>query len=149
MQGTFAGTVAWFQRGKERGTPTAAHYNISRTGDVCQMVDDDKKCYHAGNYNSRSIGIEHEVYIGGWPVKTMNGKVKAPPYPADEFPDAMLQASARVVAALCSKYKIPISRGNIIGHSEVPGATHTDPGVLFPWSRYMELVDDAVRQGWK
>jgi N-acetyl-anhydromuramyl-L-alanine amidase AmpD len=148
MEGTFGGSLAWFQQGKDkpgRAVPTAAHYLVGRNGDVCQMVPDDQKCYHAGNYNSRSIGIEHEARIASWPVRRLaNGAIKPPPYPAMEFPAAMLSASARVVAALCAKYGIPADRQHIIGHNEVPGATHTDPGPAFPWADFMGRLAGSI-----
>jgi N-acetyl-anhydromuramyl-L-alanine amidase AmpD len=122
MEGSFGGTIAWFQT-SGRKPPTAAHYLFSKTGDVCQMVPDFKKCLHANSYNSRSIGFEHE----GRAADT-------------QFSEAMLVASARCCAVLCRKYAIPIDREHIIGHNEVPDATHTDPGAHWPWAHYMSLV---------
>lgn len=140
IEGSFSGCLSWFQQGKAtRPVPTAAHYVISRAGDVCQMVPDDKKCYHANSYNSRSIGIEHEARTEPWSVRPG----KAPPFPINDFPDAMLDASARVVAALCKKYGIPADRQHIIGHNEVPDATHSDPGA-FPWEAYMQRVAEHL-----
>lgn len=137
IEGSFSGCLSWFQQGSPpRPVATAAHYVVSRAGDVCQMVPDDKKCYHAGNFNSRSIGIEHEARISPWAVRPG----KAPPFPVNDFPPEMLDASARVVAALCKKYDIPATRKNIVGHAEVPGATHTDPGAEWPWDDYMRRV---------
>ena len=37
------------------------------------------------------------------------------------------------------KYGIPADRQHIIGHNEVPDATHSDPGA-FPWEAYMQRV---------
>lgn len=142
MEGTLRGSEAWFKQGRDvRPVPTAAHYLIGRDGEVVQMVHDEKKCYHAGNYNSRSIGVEHEARTQAWPVRRdKDGKVKAPPFPTDDFTDPMLDASALVVAILCRKYGIPVDREHIIGHVEVPGATHTDPGSAWPWVDYMARV---------
>ena len=140
MQGTFNGSITYFKDGT-RSVLTCAHYLTSRAGDICQMVDDEKKCYHANDYNSRSIGIEHEAYIGTWPVrKGPDGTIKTPPFPANEFPEPMLVSSALVAAKMCKKFGIPIDRTHIIGHNEVPGASHTDPGVNWPWDHYMDLV---------
>lgn len=140
IEGSFSGCLSWFQQGKAtRPVPTAAHYVISRAGDVCQMVPDDKKCFHANSYNSRSIGIEHEARVSPWSVRPG----KAPPFPVNDFPDVMLDASARVVAALCKKYSIPADRQHIIGHNEVPDASHTDPGA-FPWEAYMARVAEHL-----
>lgn len=142
MQGTFNGSIAFFKDGT-RVVPTCAHYLTSRSGDICQMVPDEKKCYHANDYNSRSIGIEHEVFVGAWPVrKDASGKAKTPPFPANEFPEEMLAASALVAAKMCKKFHIPVDREHIIGHNEVPGASHTDPGPNWPWERYMALVHE-------
>lgn len=127
MEGSFAGTIAWFQK-SGRKVPTAAHYLFSRVGDVCQMVPDERKCYHAGSstqrgWNDRSIGFEHEGYAA-----------------QTEWPEAMLVASARCAAVLCKKFSIPVDREHIVGHVEVPGVDHTDPGAHWPWAHYMELV---------
>lgn len=129
MEGSFHGTHVWFQQGSPpRPVATAAHYLVSKDGDVLQMVEDEKKCWHANAYNSRSIGIEHEGHA------------------ADKvFPDEMLQASAKVVAALLRKYNLPADRDHVIGHNEVPGATHTDPGPNWPWERYMAMVRVYLR----
>jgi N-acetyl-anhydromuramyl-L-alanine amidase AmpD len=131
MEGSFHGTVAWFQTAG-RPVPTAAHFCISKTGEVVQMVLLKDKCLHAGSktqpgWNDRSIGIEHEDFAHD---KT------APP-------EAMLKESADLVAYLCKHYGIPADRQHIIGHSEVPGVTHTDPGELWPWDHYMALVQEA------
>jgi N-acetyl-anhydromuramyl-L-alanine amidase AmpD len=125
-EGTFAGSIAWFGNAS-RPVLTCSHYLISKAGDICQMVRDEARCLHAGDWNSRSIGIEHEGYCA-----------------AGDFPEAMLRASAKVTAAMCEKFGIPADREHIIGHVEVPGATHTDPGALWPWDRYMELVAEEL-----
>jgi len=82
--------------------------------------------WHAGNweYNTRSVGIEHE----GW--------VDRPAY----FTDALYERSARLTAAVCDRYGIPKDRAHVIGHYEVPGSDHTDPGRDWDWARYMRLV---------
>ena len=138
--GTFNGTLAWFAKAG-RSPPTSAHYVVSRAGDVAQCVADDKRALHAGGYNSRSIGIELEARLNPWPARTLaDGSTKPPPFSVNEFPDAMLISAARVTRVLCAKYGIPVDRSHIIGHVEVPGATHTDPGPFWDWPAFMERV---------
>lgn len=105
----------------------SAHYMLaSADGYIGQFVREWDIAWHAGNwdYNTRSIGIEHE----GW--------VDEPAW----FTDVMYRRSARLTAAICIRYGIPRTREHIIGHDEVPGATHTDPGPNWDWARYMRLV---------
>lgn len=126
MEGSFTGSREWFKdytRPAKHIIPTAAHYLVSTTGRLLQMVPEDMKCYHASNYNSRSIGIELE----GFTAKT-------------SYPVAMLVAAADLVRDIHMRHNIPIDRAHIIGHYEVPGATHTDPGTHFPWDIFMAMI---------
>ncbi|GAA4074519.1 N-acetylmuramoyl-L-alanine amidase [Nonomuraea soli] len=127
-QGSYAGSISWFQN---PSAGVSAHYVIrSSDGDVTQMVRNKDIGWHAGNwtYNQRSIGIEHEGFVNN----------------ASWFTDAMYRASAALTKAMCERYGIPKTRSYIIGHNEVPGATHTDPGQYWNWSKYMELVTGST-----
>ncbi|WP_283135128.1 N-acetylmuramoyl-L-alanine amidase [Rhizohabitans arisaemae] len=124
-QGSYAGAISWFQNGP-RPNPTSAHYVIrSSDGDVTQMVKEKNRAFHAGSFNNRSIGIEHEGYVSNpsW------------------FTDSMYRASAALVRNIAGRYNIPKNRTTIVGHHAVPGATHTDPGQHWDWNRYMQYVN--------
>jgi N-acetyl-anhydromuramyl-L-alanine amidase AmpD len=93
------------------------------------MVADKDTAYHAGNWplNQVAIGIEHEGFAhkeNGWTF-------------------AQVRASAALTRWLCLTYRIPMNRRHIIGHVEVPKATHTDPGEFFDWDYYLRLVRGA------
>uniref|UniRef100_UPI001C5D34A6 golvesin C-terminal-like domain-containing protein n=1 Tax=Nonomuraea rhizosphaerae TaxID=2665663 RepID=UPI001C5D34A6 len=124
-QGSYAGTISWFQN---PAAQVSAHYVVkSSNGAITQMVRDKDVAWHAGNssFNNRSIGIEHEGFVND----------------ASWFTDAMYRASAALTRYLCDKYGIPKNRTGIVGHSEVPGATHTDPGPNWNWTTYMNYVN--------
>ncbi|MGW4735401.1 N-acetylmuramoyl-L-alanine amidase [Streptomyces shenzhenensis] len=126
-QETYASTLSIFQNPRKK---VSAHYVVgSADGQVAQCVREADIAWHAGNwdYNTRSIGIEHE----GW--------VDQPNY----FTDAMYTQSARLTAAICDRYGIPKDREHILGHVQVPGTDHTDPGPNWDWVRYIRLVNLA------
>ncbi|MFI7295034.1 N-acetylmuramoyl-L-alanine amidase [Streptomyces sp. NPDC050121] len=79
------------------------------------------------DYNTRSVGIEHE----GW--------VDRPEY----FTETLYEQSARLTSSVCDRHGIPKDRAHIIGHQEVPGTDHTDPGPNWDWRRYVWLVNTA------
>lgn len=133
----------------------------SSDGDVTQIVLDKDESWHCGNgdYNARSIGIEHEGFASQY---TPGGTY----YP---YTDIQYQKSADLVRYLCDKYNIPTIHhdtnlpggkisgdpGYIFGHSQVPDPTnptygggksrHSDPGPYWDWDRYMQMVKlDAV-----
>ncbi|MGW5663636.1 N-acetylmuramoyl-L-alanine amidase [Streptomyces sp. NPDC003758] len=122
-QGGYSSAVKAFQ---DPGHGAAAHYIVRRDGRVTQMIRELDVAFHAGNreYNERSVGIEHEGFVER----------------ASSFTDAMYAASARLTAAVCGRYGIPVDREHIIGHAQVPGTDHTDPGPHWDWERYMRLA---------
>jgi N-acetyl-anhydromuramyl-L-alanine amidase AmpD len=122
-QGGYRSAVKAFQD-PEHGA--AAHYIVRQDGRITQMVRELDVAFHAGNreYNERSIGIEHEGFVDR----------------ASSFTDALYKASARLTAAICGRYGIPVDREHIIGHAQVPGTDHTDPGPHWDWQRYIGLV---------
>ncbi|MFD5558563.1 N-acetylmuramoyl-L-alanine amidase [Streptomyces sp. NPDC127068] len=128
-QGGFDSAVRVFQ---DPGHGAATHYIVRKDGHVTQMIRELDVAYHAGNrdYNQRSVGIEHE----GWVDR------------ASSFTDAMYAASARLTARICQRYEIEPDRKHIVGHVEVPGATHTDPGPHWDWKRYIPLVRAELKR---
>ncbi|WNF30343.1 peptidoglycan-binding protein [Streptomyces sp. C11-1] len=121
-QGSYAGSISWFQN---PASQVSAHYVIrSSDGEVTQTVRDKDTAWHARSANASSVGIEHE----GW--------VDNPAW----FTDAMYRSSAALTSHLSAKFDIPKNRSHIVGHSEVPGNDHTDPGDHWDWDYYMELI---------
>lgn len=117
-------TLRSFQRPASR---TSAHYVIRGSdGQITQMVAESNTAWQAGNWsmNQRSIGIEHEF-----------DRVTNP-----RFTEAQYRASAQLACAISGRYGIPLDRQHVIGHVEVPGATHTDPGPTWDWPHYMWLL---------
>ncbi|WP_256104029.1 N-acetylmuramoyl-L-alanine amidase [Streptomyces sp. ODS05-4] len=126
VQGSFASALRVF---KDPAHQAATHYVVRKDGHVAQMIRELDVAYHAGNrsMNERSIGIEHEGFVDR----------------PQDFTAAMYAASARLTAGICARYGIPVDREHIIGHVEVPGTDHTDPGPHWDWSRYLKLVRTA------
>ena len=127
VQGSYAGAISWF---RNPSANVSAHYVISNRGDITQMVHHADTGWHAGNstYNKESIGLEHEGFVSdpGWATQ------------------AMYDASGALTRWLCDTYGIPKDRTRIIGHVEVPGANHTDPGPHWNWGTYMGIVQNGA-----
>jgi hypothetical protein len=104
------------------------------------MVPNRDIGWHGGNdyIYAHAIGIEHVGYA-------IEG--------ANWYTDAMYQASAQLVRHLARLYDIPLDRGHIIGHDEIPGRLpqhqalmHWDPGPFWDWGRYMALLQAPLEQ---
>jgi len=139
-QGGFASTYTWF---KNPRAEASAHYVVSSTGRVAQMVPEQDIAWHAGNwnYNVTSIGIEHAGYTN-----------------VTHFRDAEYRGSAALAGWIARRWLIPPDREHVIGHYQVPdpfhrgqfgGADHhTDPGRTWDWPRYMAYLRLNSGQTW-
>jgi len=132
-EGPFWPSLRWL---RNEGAHASSHFIISRRGRIIQLVHTSDIAWHAGNMNINrmSLGIEHE------------GSVDDPA----GYTDAEYLSSARLVAYYARLALMPIDRGHIIGHAEVPdpfdptrfGGSdhHSDPGTYWDWNRYIRLV---------
>ncbi|MDP9274149.1 MAG: N-acetylmuramoyl-L-alanine amidase [Chloroflexota bacterium] len=104
----------------------SAHYVIRGDGHIAQIVHEADTAWHSGNYwyNLQSIGIELEL-----------DRVTNPVFTAEEY-----YAAAVLVCAISARQGIPLDREHVIGHNEVPGSTHTDPGPTWNWPHFMWLT---------
>jgi len=106
----------------------SAHLLIARTGEVIQFVPFTKRAWHAGRSyfagrekcNDFSIGIELEG--------------------TDDLPyeNVQYEQLAHVLRMLMLAYPA-ITRGRIVGHSDIAPGRKTDPGPLFDWS-YLDCL---------
>ena len=120
--GTWFSAVNWFQNPRSR---VSAHYLVKAWGGgILQFVAESDTAFQARVANPYSIGIEHEFdpRHGVWHT------------------DAQYRSSALLVCAIARRYGIPADRAHIIGHNEVPGTDHSDPGPTWNWTYYMSLV---------
>ena len=120
--------IDWLANPESR---VSAHYVVSEDGTITHMVPEEKRAWHAGrsywrgtvDINSASVGIEivnpgHE--FGYRP-----------------FPDEQIDSVIRLVHGIKDRYQI--TRGNIVGHSDIAPQRKQDPGELFPWNRLARL----------
>jgi N-acetyl-anhydromuramyl-L-alanine amidase AmpD len=136
----------FFAKGSRR---VSAHYCVD-SGQVYQSVREQDTAWHAPNANARAIGIEHAGYARQTPAEW-----------ADSYNSAMLKRSAKLVADICRRNRIPIvklsasdvaaGKAGIASHADVTKGTgvsggHWDPGPNFPWDRYIAMVREAAGQ---
>ncbi|MDQ0477164.1 N-acetylmuramoyl-L-alanine amidase [Chryseobacterium sp. MDT2-18] len=113
----------------------SSHYLVNDLGDneIYQLVDENKRAYHAGisawrkdkMLNDTSIGIE--IVNAGY--KTDAGGMKVFP----EYSEAQVKKVAALVKDLANRYMIPPT--NVLGHSDIAPTRKQDPGPKFPWKK--------------
>jgi N-acetylmuramoyl-L-alanine amidase len=123
-----ASAISWLANPQAK---VSAHYLVTEDGQIVRMVDESKRAWHAGqaywrgitDVNSASIGIEIVNPGHEWGYRP--------------FPEKQLGALIPLVHDIKERHRI--TRGNIIGHSDVAPARKQDPGELFPWGQLARL----------
>jgi N-acetylmuramoyl-L-alanine amidase len=105
----------------------SAHYLVEEDGTVWQLVDENRRAWHAGrafwagetDINGRSIGIElaNPGHEHGY----------------RPFPEPQIAALETLSRAILARHAIPPRR--VLGHSDVAPRRKEDPGEFFPWER--------------
>lgn len=129
----------------------SAHYLVNDldNSEIYQLVDENKRAYHAGisewrkdtGLNDISIGIE--IVNNGF-TEQAGKKVFVP------YPDYQVKKVAELVKDLVARYQIPPT--NVLGHSDVAPTRKQDPGPLFPWKKLYDeygigmWYDEATKQ---
>lgn len=122
---------------------TSAHFVVD-PGEIIQCVMEDTIAWHDGT-NTNSIGIEMCDLVDG-PSQRW----------ADENHVDMMSRTAMLVNDVAARHNVPLvkltaqdiraGKRGICGHADMrdafPGSTtHYDPGLTFPWARFMEEVN--------
>lgn len=123
-----ASAIDWLANPESK---VSAHYVVTEEGEIVRMVAEDKRAWHAGkswwrgitDVNSASIGIEIVNPGHEWGYRA--------------FPDAQIEALIPLVHEIVQRHGI--TRGNIVGHSDVAPERKQDPGELFPWAKLARL----------
>lgn len=111
----------------------SAHYLVNDLEDneIYQLVDENKRAYHAGisywrgvnNLNDSSIGIEIVNQ-----ARDVEGGYEFP-----DFPEHQVRKVAELVKDIAMRYQIPPQ--NILAHSDIAPSRKQDPGPKFPWKK--------------
>ncbi|MBK6297667.1 MAG: N-acetylmuramoyl-L-alanine amidase [Sphingomonadales bacterium] len=109
----------------------SAHYVVAEDGQVVRMVDESKRAWHAGKSFWRGVTDVNSASVG---IEIVN--------PGHEFgyrpfPIAQIDAVIGLMHEVTLRHRI--TRGNVVGHSDIAPARKDDPGELFPWDRLARL----------
>lgn len=105
----------------------SCHYLVDEAGAITQMVEEDRRAWHAGvsswagqtDINSRSIGIEihNPGHERGYP----------------DFTEPQMKAVEALCLDILARHDIPPAR--VLAHSDVAPGRKIDPGEKFDWAR--------------
>jgi N-acetylmuramoyl-L-alanine amidase len=138
---------AAIERLRDPAAKVSAHYLVDEDGSILRLVDEDKRAWHAGRSHWRGVTDVNSASVG---IEIAN--------PGHEFgyrpfPDAQMGSLIPLVAEIKARHEI--TRGNVVGHSDIAPARKQDPGELFNWHALARLrlalprpTKNLVDPGW-
>ncbi len=124
-EGSVAESLATL-RGSNSGGPVSAHYLIGADGHIYQLVQDQRRAWHAGSGHWGSISDVNSASIG----------IELDNTGEEPFAKPQIDSLLVLLADLTRRHSIPCTA--IIGHEDMAPLRKVDPGPLFPWSRLAE-----------
>jgi N-acetyl-anhydromuramyl-L-alanine amidase AmpD len=141
-EGAYSGCWSWLNNTQ---SGASAHYVVNSTGsEISQLVRESHKAWHiaatykcslnGGKYCSRdgsssnnfTVGIEHAGY----------GSQKT-------WDNGLLDASAKLTCDITKDHGITRDKYHIVGHGQLQPYNRTDPGPNWPWTNYIQRVNNA------
>jgi len=119
------------QRLTDPASKVSSHYLIAEDGQIYRLVSETKRAWHAGQAHWRGIDDINSASVG---IELVN--------PGHEFgyrpfSEPQMEALIPLMVGIVRRYSI--TRGNIVGHSDVAPSRKDDPGELFDWERLARL----------
>lgn len=109
----------------------SAHYLVAEDGQVLRLVAEDNRAWHAGRSRWRGIEDVNSASVG---IEIVNPGHEHGYHP---FLEQQIDALVPLVAEIKTRHGI--TRGNVVGHSDIAPTRKQDPGELFPWNRLAKL----------
>lgn len=126
-----ADATSAFRRLTDPAAKVSSHYLIAEDGQICRLVEEGKRAWHAGKSYWRGVTDINSASIG---IELVN--------PGHEFgyrpfPEEQMASLVTLMMGIVPRYGI--TRGNIVGHSDIAPTRKEDPGELFDWERLAKL----------
>jgi len=145
--GFYQGTINYF---KNNDRNVSAHYVISLSGEITQMVLEKDAAHHAGIVSNPSTPVYHG-YNPNWNTIGIENVDDNKPQSADRTTQTPILAT--LVREICQRHSIPIDRKHIVGHRELydvkscPGNLNLDLIVQMAQSGTIPVMDEYKEKG--
>jgi hypothetical protein len=144
-EGNYSGCWGWLTNSASQ---VSAHYVVADFGEVSQLVREASRAWHiAAAYdcslnsgvlcgrngqssNNFTIGIEHAGFAS-----------------QSSFPSAQINSSAALGCDISRDNGIPRDRNHFVAHGQLQPWNRTDPGPNWPWTTYIQKINEACGGG--
>jgi N-acetylmuramoyl-L-alanine amidase len=105
----------------------SAHYVIEEDGRIFQLVEEDKRAWHAGKSFWRGVTDINSASVG---IELVNPGHQ---FGYRAFPGTQIDALEKLAQEIIERHKMDAANA-LLGHADIAPGRKEDPGELFPWS---------------
>jgi hypothetical protein len=127
----------------------SSHYVVREDGrEVAQLVRERERAWHVGATYDCAHNGGQECWRNGSSVNNFSVGIEHAGYASQAaFPEAQLEASARLACDVSRRLAIPRDRFHVLGHAQLQPYNRGDPGPAWPWARYLARVQEHCSTG--
>ncbi len=111
----------------------SSHYMVYEDGDIVNLVDEQKRAWHAGISCWRGTASLNDISIG---IEIVN---KGHEFGYAPFPQIQMESVSKLARDIMDRHGIEAR--NVVGHSDIAPSRKQDPGELFNWQ---SLAKDGI-----
>jgi N-acetyl-anhydromuramyl-L-alanine amidase AmpD len=141
-EGSYSGCWGWLTNS---ASGVSAHYVVNDKGtEVRQLVDEDYRAWHVGASYDCDLNSGHDCGLDGITMNTLSVGIEHAGYASQSsWDDGLLDRSAELTCNITQRHGIPRDSLHIFGHGQIQPWSRTDPGPNWPWTDYLQRVQEA------
>ena len=139
-EGPYAGCWSWLA---SPASGVSAHYVVREDGaEITQLVREAARAWHIGATYDSTLNAGHDGRLHGVQSNHFTIGIEHAGYASQStWPEAQIDASARLVCALSRRWQIPRDRLHVVSHGQLQPYNRTDPGRDWPWADYLARIE--------
>jgi N-acetyl-anhydromuramyl-L-alanine amidase AmpD len=138
-EGGYSGCWGWLTRPAAK---VSAHYVVSTTGEISQLVREGDRAWHVSASYNCCLNGQTECPRNGTSINDFSIGIEHAGFASQSsFPQAQLDASARLVCNIAKDLGIPRDANHIVGHGQLQPGNRVDPGRNWPWASYLARIN--------
>jgi hypothetical protein len=145
-EGSYSSCWSWLTNS---ASGVSAHYVVNESGsEVSQLVRESHRAFHVGATYDCSLNGSVQCSKNGYSVNHFSVGIEHGGFASQSsFPLGQIEASARLSCDISRDQAIPRDRFHIVAHGTLQPYNRTDPGPNWPWTDYINRVNNHCGTG--
>jgi N-acetyl-anhydromuramyl-L-alanine amidase AmpD len=145
-EGSYSSCWSWLTNS---ASGVSAHYVVSENGaEISQLVLEANRAFHVGATYDCSLNGNVDCGKNGYSVNHFSVGIEHGGFASQSsFPVGQIDASAKLSCDISRDQAIPRDRYHIVAHGTLQPYNRTDPGPNWPWTDYLNRINNYCSSG--